>query len=74
MPLPDSQIATLSRLSLDAAPVAMAFLADPPPGMAHIDRPQPAGCGYWKEASAGRSFYTTAADHVNCPTPFEAAN
>jgi uncharacterized protein (DUF169 family) len=38
----------------------------PPAGLSRIDRPQPAGCGYWKEASEGRAFYTTPDDHLNC--------
>jgi len=67
MPLLASQIATLSALSLEAAPVAVAFLAEPPAGVPRIGRSQPASCSYWKEASAGRSFYTTAEDHSNCP-------
>jgi uncharacterized protein (DUF169 family) len=67
MSLSASQTAALASLSLDAEPVAVAFLADPPPGVGRVARPQPAGCGYWKEASLGRSFYTTADDHTNCP-------
>jgi uncharacterized protein (DUF169 family) len=47
-------------------PVAVAFLPSPPAGLARIDRALPAGCGYWKHASDGHAFYTTAADHENC--------
>ena len=32
-----------------------------------MSRAEAAGCGYWKLASEGRSFYTTPEDHVNCP-------
>jgi uncharacterized protein (DUF169 family) len=67
MPLAASHLENLSALQLEAAPVAIAFLAAPPPGLPRIDRPRPAGCGYWKEASEGRAFYTTAGDHANCP-------
>jgi uncharacterized protein (DUF169 family) len=48
------------------APVAVAFLEAPPAGLSRVDRPEPAGCGYWKSASLGRSFYTTPEDHGNC--------
>jgi uncharacterized protein (DUF169 family) len=57
----------LKHLSLDHSPVAIGFLAAPPAGLSHIDRPLPAGCGYWKHASDGHAFYTTQADHENCP-------
>ena len=46
--------------------VAVAFLTAPPAGMERIDRPAAAGCGYWKHASDGHAFYTTAEDHQNC--------
>jgi len=57
----------LLRLNLEHAPVAVGFLETPPAGLPHIDRPLPAGCGYWKHASEGHSFYTLPADHENCP-------
>jgi uncharacterized protein (DUF169 family) len=66
MTLSQNQHDSLERLRLAHPPVAVAFLAAPPEGLAHIDRPLPAGCSYWKEASDGRAFYTTAADHQNC--------
>ncbi|HUQ71671.1 MAG TPA: DUF169 domain-containing protein, partial [Planctomycetaceae bacterium] len=56
----------ISRLNLDRPPVAVGFLAAPPAGLPHVDRPQPAGCGYWKYASDGHGFYTTPQDHENC--------
>jgi uncharacterized protein (DUF169 family) len=58
--------APLTRLKLDRAPVAAAFLATPPAGLGRIDRPMPAGCSYWKYASDGHAFYTTPEDHQNC--------
>jgi uncharacterized protein (DUF169 family) len=58
---------SLTKLDLARPPVAVAFLASPPDGMSRIDRPAPAGCGYWQLASEGQSFYTTADDHQNCP-------
>jgi uncharacterized protein (DUF169 family) len=57
---------SLTPLKLDHSPVAIAFLDMPPAGLSRIDRPQPAGCGYWKQASEGRAFYTTPEDHLNC--------
>ena len=57
----------LSSLGLERAPVAVAFLPSPPAGLARVDRPAPAGCGYWKAASEGQAFYTTVEDHANCP-------
>jgi len=56
----------LSSLGLAAAPVAVAFVTTPPPGLRRVERSEPAGCGYWKLASEGHAFYTTPDDHVNC--------
>jgi uncharacterized protein (DUF169 family) len=67
MPLASSHLEILSTLQLKSAPIAIAFLEAPPPGVPRIDRARPAGCGYWKEAAEGRAFYTTAQDHMNCP-------
>ena len=53
-------------MQLTAQPVAVAFLTAPPAGLERIDRPAAAGCGYWKHAADGYSFYTTAEDHQNC--------
>jgi len=57
----------LATLALTSSPVAVAFLDSPPAGMSRISGPSPAGCGYWKLASEGQAFYTTADDHQNCP-------
>lgn len=67
MTLPSSALDTLSKLDLSHSPVALAFLETPPAGLPKISKAQPAGCSYWKEASEGRAFYTTADDHQNCP-------
>lgn len=54
-------------LGLSKPPVAVAFLDAPPPGLPLWDgAPVPAGCAFWREAMAGKSFYTAAADHRNC--------
>src|SRR6185503_13043888 len=58
---------TLSQLKFTTPPVAVGFLDSPPAGLSRIDRPAPAGCGYWKLAAEGQAFYTTADDHQNCP-------
>jgi uncharacterized protein (DUF169 family) len=65
--MPTAGLAALSKLNLANAPVAVAFLDAPPPGLERVDRPAPAGCAYWKRASEGVSFFTTAEDHQNCP-------
>ena len=54
-------------LGLKLPPVAIAFRAAAPAGMARIDAPAPAGCGYWRLAAEGKVFYTVAADHYTCP-------
>jgi uncharacterized protein (DUF169 family) len=54
-------------LSLDSAPVALAFRATPPAGVPRVDGTGPSGCTYWKYAAEGRTFYTEAPDHYNCP-------
>jgi uncharacterized protein (DUF169 family) len=67
MPLTRDQLEALSSIGFKKSPVAVAFLDTPPAGLSKLDRPQPAGCGFWKEAAEGRSFYTSADDHANCP-------
>jgi uncharacterized protein (DUF169 family) len=56
----------LDALNLEWRPVAIAFMAAPPPGLPRVERALPAGCAYWKHASEGRGFYTTAEDHYGC--------
>jgi len=49
----------LSRLlDLRTPPVAIAFRDSAPDGMSRVERAEPAGCGYWRLAAEGRSFYT----------------
>ena len=67
MSITDQQTAILTNLGLTNAPVALAFVETPPIGLVRIERAQPAGCGYWREASQGQAFYTTAEDHTSCP-------
>jgi len=54
-------------LGLRRVPVALAFQATPPAGVPRVDAAGPSGCTYWKYAAEGRTFYTEAADHYNCP-------
>ena len=58
--------AALNNLHLAWQPVAVGFMSDPPAGLPRVDRPLPAGCGYWKHASEGHGFYTTPEDHYGC--------
>lgn len=48
-------------------PVAVTFSDAAPAGVPRISEAAPAGCSYWKDASEGAVFYTTAEDHLNCP-------
>ena len=54
-------------LGLEASPVAISFVATPPAGVARVAAPEPAGCGYWRRASGGETFFTVADDHKRCP-------
>jgi uncharacterized protein (DUF169 family) len=65
--LSPSLLETFAKVNLTRSPVAIGFLSEPPAGMERIDQAAAAGCGYWKLASEGRAFYTSADDHQNCP-------
>jgi uncharacterized protein (DUF169 family) len=67
MTVPAETLSSIEKLHMTHAPVAVAFLDAPPPGMAHVSQTEAAGCGYWKRAADGQAFYTTAEDHMNCP-------
>ena len=54
-------------LGLTLAPVAIAFRDSAPAGIPRIPSPAPAGCGYWRLAAEGHTFYTEASDHYTCP-------
>ena len=54
-------------LGLKTPPIAVTFLAKPPEGVAHVDTVAPSSCTYWKRAAGGQTFYTEAADQLNCP-------
>ncbi|CAN5699527.1 DUF169 domain-containing protein [soil metagenome] len=56
-----------TALGLDGEPVAIAFLTEPPVGVARWSGgPVAAGCAFWRQARAGRTFYTEPADHYHC--------
>ena len=54
-------------LELQSPPIAIAFRAEPPPGIARVSEVAPSGCTYWKLAAEGNVFYTEASDHFGCP-------
>jgi uncharacterized protein (DUF169 family) len=54
-------------LGLRSPPVAVTFQATPPAGIPRVNAAGPSGCTYWKYAGEGKTFYTEAADHYNCP-------
>jgi uncharacterized protein (DUF169 family) len=62
-----SQTSLTELLHLASAPVAIAFVDAPPPGVPHVAAVEPAGCGYWRRAAAGEVFFTVADDHKRCP-------
>jgi uncharacterized protein (DUF169 family) len=63
--VPQSSLVEL--LQLTSTPVAIAFVDTPPPGLPRVSAREPAGCGYWRRAAAGESFFTVADDHKGCP-------
>lgn len=67
MSLTTSGTALQVLLELRLSPVAIAFQESAPADMPRIESPAPAGCGYWRLAAEGRTFYTEARDHYTCP-------
>jgi uncharacterized protein (DUF169 family) len=53
-------------LSLQNPPIALAFVDQPPEGVAQASKPVPSACTFWREAEQG-TFYAAAAQHFNCP-------
>jgi uncharacterized protein (DUF169 family) len=62
-----SRTSLTDLLQLTSPPVAIAFVDAPPPNVPHVSATEPAGCGYWRRASEGEVFFTTADDHKGCP-------
>ena len=54
-------------LNLETAPVAVTFHESQPDDVSRVEKVEPSGCTYWKRASEGKTFYTEASDHYNCP-------
>jgi uncharacterized protein (DUF169 family) len=54
-------------LRLQRRPVAVAFRESPPPDVPKFTGVAPSGCSFWRMAAEGRTFFTVAADHFNCP-------
>jgi uncharacterized protein (DUF169 family) len=55
------------QMSLKDRPVAVTAMDAPPEGIEKFKGVQPSGCSFWRLASQGRTFYTVADDHYNCP-------
>ena len=53
-------------LGLQKHAVGLAFVNDVPKGLPRVATTGPASCSYWKQASDGASFYTTAEDQLSC--------
>ena len=56
-----------SELGLARRPVSIAFRDTPPAGVSKFIGSVPSGCTFWRLASEGRTFFTVAEDHYNCP-------
>ncbi len=54
-------------LGLKTPPIAVSFLANAPAGVVRVSTVEPSSCGYWRRAAEGQTFYTEAADQLNCP-------
>jgi uncharacterized protein (DUF169 family) len=53
-------------LGLQRHAISITFLDALPAGVDRVESPGPASCAYWKRASEGDVFCTTAEDHLNC--------
>jgi uncharacterized protein (DUF169 family) len=67
MPLTSQATPLQTLLGLTWPPVAVAFQPQAPAGIQRIGAAGPSGCTYWKLAAEGKTFYTEAGDHYNCP-------
>jgi uncharacterized protein (DUF169 family) len=57
----------VERLGLERRPIAITFRDSKPSGVAAFTGTEPAGCGFWRLAAGGQTFYTKPEDHYNCP-------
>lgn len=54
------------RLGLTRRPVGLAFVSEPPAGVARLSEAVPSACALWTRAEDG-TFYASAEQHLNCP-------
>ena len=54
-------------LNMETAPVAVTFHDARPDNVPHTEKVEASGCTYWRRAAEGKTFYTEASDHYNCP-------
>ncbi len=54
-------------LNLEVTPVAVTFHDTQPDGVSRVEKVEASGCTYWRRAAEGKTFYTQASDHYNCP-------
>ncbi|MDE0011181.1 MAG: DUF169 domain-containing protein [Candidatus Poribacteria bacterium] len=54
-------------LNLETAPVAVTFHDAHPDNVPRTEEVEASGCSYWRRAAEGKTFYTEASDHYNCP-------
>ncbi|MDH6194129.1 uncharacterized protein (DUF169 family) [Mycobacterium frederiksbergense] len=53
-------------LDLRHRPIGLAFVDQPPQGVAQSSRPVPSACTFWRQAEQA-VFYASAEQHFNCP-------
>ncbi|MYB00251.1 hypothetical protein F4X90_11325 [Candidatus Poribacteria bacterium] len=54
-------------LNLETPPVAVTFHDTQPNSISRVEKAEASGCTYWRRAAEGKTFYTEASDHYNCP-------
>jgi uncharacterized protein (DUF169 family) len=62
----EESVAQLVELfQLARPPIGVAFVTEPPAGVAGFDGAVPSACSFWRHAESG-VFYATAEQHANC--------
>ena len=54
-------------LNLGTIPVAVTFHDAQPDNVPRVEKVEASGCAYWRRAAEGKTIYTEASDHYNCP-------
>ncbi len=54
-------------LGLDTRPITVTFHDTQPDDVPRVEKAEASGCTYWSRAAEGKTFYTEASDHYNCP-------